>query len=689
MYSFELTYGATTTVLTPNYKDVKIVTSQESDEQYYKAEMQGVIKLIDTDFDILVAQPFDTEFLLNVKEDETSLIEVVFFKTHCKWDEDNKIVTLAWETNDAYRAIKKVMEKEQDIIKAAPELAPVWIKRRPIIQAYILGDSVLTCFQTGTYWEVESEAITDAGVLTGTYKFALSKSYGYVDAEPTIKGYYDTGTGIREDGLYALELRVIDVFQYKIAIMRVSDSVDLYETAIENNSYFWGRSFTEISGTGTATSERKDVYTRFYLDLEDTGSNPTIAIPDPDIIARTSSYRYVKAFAIESYTASDEVQTDPTEFGKVPDYGYNAGKYFVQPDPATYSIGEPAPLSRHNWGTFSVWFHFLPGFWTIDEDNTREIQINDAYYLHSIINNLLTGTGLTHNETCSEFLYDVNPITSVELARIIIPKSNLLIGEYDQAATRATLTLRDILSFLKMAYRVYYYADGTKLKLEHISWFNKGGSYTTPAVIGIDLTTALARNGKPWGLHTNQYEFDKANMPQRIECSWMDNTSKFFTGYPVEILSGYVEVGRVDKREINMVTPDIDFVISNPADVSLDGFIVLDAIDNGSGEWVTPLVDLSVGANDLTLQNGYMAFVYLHDQFYRDDMPAKSVKINEATETMTTVTKNKVQEKVLFPYVSMTPYKLVKTGLGNGKIQKIELDLETRMYKTDLAYDTE
>ena len=72
------------------------------------------------------------------------------------------------------------------------------------------------------------------------------------------------------------------------------------------------------------------------------------------------------------------------------------------------------------------------------------------------------------------------------------------------------------------------------------------------------------------------------------------------------------------------------------------------------------------------------------------DMPAKAVTVNGSAVTASGVMRKKKQT-LQVPVGNEDPVvlELVKTNIGNGMIEKMELNLSSRMAKTVLKYDTE
>ena len=274
----------------------------------------------------------------------------------------------------------------------------------------------------------------------------------------------------------------------------------------------------------------------------------------------------------------------------------------------------------------SVWF--LPSTYsnTIEQYATDAYVMNDAYPLSSCLSVLLAeiGGGVTFEATTaySEFLYSTSDVGDLFVGRsrelYLTPKSNITAGEYQTPAQMAPVTLKTILDMLKNTYRLYWFIDASKrLRIEHVEYFRRGGSYTTDAAVGIDLTQMQnIRNGKSWAFAKNEYKFDKIEMPERYEFGWMDDVTLPFKGKPMNILSPYVEQGKVEEIDVAQFTTDIDYMLLNSGNVSQDGFVAMTAeaanavfygnLDTTQDEQETDIVPVAryVGGNDIYMRVG-------------------------------------------------------------------------------------
>lgn len=101
-----------------------------------------------------------------------------------------------------------------------------------------------------------------------------------------------------------------------------------------------------------------------------------------------------------------------------------------------------------------------------------------------------------------------------------------------------------------------------------------------------------------------------------------------------------------------------------------------------------PYIDYLYNNSHHYLQNAWVSFNYLQ-RYYLYDMPAKNYKINGTSSIALGVKKLKLQS-VKFPSLyDINILQLIKTGIGNGAIEKLSINLSSRQVEADLRYDTE
>lgn len=714
IYKFELTINGTTERAYPIYNnELSLSFEKETGQEFFRRKLSGELEFQSVDYRRIVSAAFDTRFGLVIFISYDAGVTWLnywsgeFWKTDCKFDADTETVTVTPSVKDQYTAVLAGLEKEYNLIDLAPEITPVTADKRPMIQVYVPGQTVISCFLSGMWWEQECEAVTDVSRLTevgdGKLNFALNRSAKIVEitggadlpdvmvgntfseAEPGT--YTITSGGYRFTYFHSRQAPTgyTSIWQ----IERVLDSVVLWQ--YENHTAPLTTPYTvtlaPVSGTGASGNvtlyiSDMPVYSRYLLDVTSILGVNTYAISTTDdIVPNNRNYSRVVGYGVSDIIHfSARLSNTPTEWGL-----YKDGKYYLPPG----TLNEYFPIARRTWGRVSIWFAFSVLDRIFETSGRSQLVIKDAYTLSGAIQVLLAkiAPGLTHSAsgTYSRFLYGTNPVTNIDQTLLITPKSNVISAGYDQPAQKAPITLKNITDMLRDCFRCYWFVDEqNRFRIEHISYFMNGGSYSGSPSVGMDLTTeVVARTGKKWAFAKDQYEFEKPEMTGRYQFGWMDDVTQPFEGYPIDIVSGYVDVSKIEDVNITRFTSDIDYILLNPGAVSKDGFVLLAAANTGS-TYNLPYVYL----DDYVLQNGYLAFVFLQ-RYYDYDMPARNYEINGVAKVALGVKKLKTQT-IRFP-VTQDPdlVKLIKTNLGNGVIDKISVNLSSREANATLRYDTE
>lgn len=182
IYKFELTANGTTQRAFPIYKDdLAKDFEKESNQEFFRAKLSGKLTFESDDYTFIVSKAFDTQFILeifisyNAGQSWTSYWRGTFWKTDCDFDDDAKYVVVQPTVLDQYNDVLAGMDKEYNLIELAPEIVPVKADKRPMIQIYVPGQSVIGCFLSGMWWEQEAEPESDETKLVDDFKFVLNK----------------------------------------------------------------------------------------------------------------------------------------------------------------------------------------------------------------------------------------------------------------------------------------------------------------------------------------------------------------------------------------------------------------------------------------------------------------------------------------------------------------------------------
>ena len=729
-YRFFLQIGedGTKQTVCPNYKDdLTLDYELETNQRFYRAKLSGKINFVRADYDIINNAPFDSEFFLYIEKSDdwgqtyNQYYKAKFMKTDCTFNDDDKLVTVQPETIDQYNDVLAGLEKEYNLIELAPQIEFLTIRKRPLIQIYVPGDSIVSCFLGGTNWEQDANATTDQNALVGTYHFALCNILKEIQITPNgspsaIGGLYigrmKTGANANnfEGNLYP-ELNVdyyIYISQQRIEglpfggviveIRKRSDDTVMFRYSKATTSPFDTLEFdlTAVEGsgaTGTMHADMKsyNIYARYLVDVDKIDDLDTYPLPSDDIVDNNRNYRRAIGYAIDVAFISKNFSDTPTEWGLA-----DSGKYFAPP----YSIyGQTFyPIARSTWRYASLWFGFYLMDWILEEKARKAYTLRDAFTLSSCINVLLKefAPGITHEATpeYSQFLYNTNnPISGQSFKLLISQKSNIINGEYQAPAQKAPITLQQIMTMLRDIYKCYWYIEDGKFKIEQVSWFRNGGSYGYNPIIDYDLTQLEnVRNGKKLAFATSEYSFDKVEMPERYQFEWMDDVTTPFEGLPIEITSKYVTAGKIEEINISNFTSDIDLMLLNPGAISSDGFALFAAVTpSGGGQLELPFTRQTVDGVEYFLQNGYLAFINIQPTYWVYDMPARNFKINNSPYYAMGGLERKKKQTLNFPAgtTDPNPMLLVKTYIGNGQVDKLSVNLCSRNIKATLKYDTE
>lgn len=815
----------------PNFKkDVAIEIEEVNNQRFYRSKMSGKLSFLGEDFDFIMSKILDTKFTIVLEQVVGDVwleqCRGSFFRTDADINEFDKIMSVQLNEEDIYSSVVDGLDKEFDLITLKPVIESLSYHKRPLIQVYIPGESIVSCFISGTTWEQDvTEQETNYQTLIEKYHFSHSNVLAELNvtgsSTPNVNGLYYgrmqiterwpnsmvktfTGNLVNPNGLYRVTIHCSlpgsgggAMSPITVYIFRISDGAGLFQyTGTFGRVMSFNMSpYPGSSGNPKVDARFIDIFSRYVLDVTTIQGINTYVIPDDDIVAYNRNYTRVIGYQFDVAYISMNTTVAPGEYGRRQD-----GLYYAPP--YTLSNDKFYPIARTKWGLASVWFLFSVFDPQIESQGRKLVTLRDAYPVSSVINVLLKqlNSNLTHEATpeYSKFLYnDINPVSFQSFRLYVTPKSNVLNGEYQQPAQKAITTLGAFLKMLRDCFRCFWYIEDNKLKIEHVSWFMNGGGYLENPIVGLDLTTLInIRNNKPWSFGQNDYNFDKMNMPERYQFKWMDDVTQPFAGYPMQIISNYVQKGKIEEISLSQFTSDIDMMLLNSTEMNKDGFALLAPrvgvnvltnpgthafssnyvftfdrdisqdtnirayINNNTGAGFSfyvrflrngalvyqspisyfteapyidfdedyfipygdgantmqfvldtgsagnifytlisvnqrlielPFITQNVGNIQYVVQNGVLSFINLLPNYYMNDLPARNVIVNNEPTTTLSTEKNKKQE-VSFPVplgYGMNMFRLIKTNIGNGKIEKMSINLLSRSSKTTLKHDTE
>ena len=611
-YRFFLRIGSSTyqNAINPIWKDsLSLVYARESGQWFHRAELSSTVDMIGTDYDLVISQTFGTTFYMDIEISDNGASWTAYWTgrftiTDCKVDVDHKKITVKPKVVDDYTDVLDGMEKEFDLIKLNPVIQPIQVIKRPAIQVFDMASETLTVLVGNISFEQDVSLPSDnvRAFLINHCHFQLLRSdveVVFTETDFFSRQYFvDPFTGtINQTGDQLTNDTNVYFIQYiqnsagwanGLEICSRAQPTDVKWHFYQQGSEGFLPLPTEIefeSNYPLSYSNMKarcldhSLLSRVVCNVRSVDGVETYEIPSDDI---TSNRNYRRTFP---YDASSMIYTSQRTTTTPNSYGINDdGEYYLPPD----SNYEYIPVSRNTWGIHSIWIRKTNDYKQIEKVASYMYTLKDAYPLWSCINQVLNEiTGGTvefrGDEYYSQFLYatgNSDPITGRDCRLYITPKSNMTAGEYQTPAQQAPVTLKMLLDMLKNTYQCYWYlqrvGNVVGMHIEHVRFFENGGSYWLDPTQGIDLTTMQnVRNGKNWSYNTNVYEFEKSDMPERYQFSWMDDVSEPFKGQPIDVLSPYVSKGMVEEITVSNFTSDIDLMLLNPSAFSPDGFAVM------------------------------------------------------------------------------------------------------------------
>ena len=423
-----------------------------------------------------------------------------------------------------------------------------------------------------------------------------------------------------------------------------------------------------------------------------------------DITDYDSNYPYVSSVSLDRFSPKMKMvvnkSTTPTEWGID-----SEGKYFVYPtlnaDQQTNGTS-PIPIGQSHWERMSSWFLSDDDVNVLVDDFDDTFVLKDSYPIWSAIAVLLNEIDDTitfeGTQDYSMFLYLSGTnlhiysydFPSNRNALHITPISNIKKTFYEQAAQKGEISLKQILDMLRKVYNCYWFIDSDKrLRIEHIVYFKNGNSYDvenpTPS---IDVTTKKnLPTGESWGFAQNTVEYETNKCPARYEFKWGDNCTYPFVGEPIDVKDIYLDASKKESVGIENFLADIDYIVSNPSEVSDDIFTVFEV--NKS----TKKVDiLDVRLNDISpkykVQNPYLSMIVAERYYYPFDLSGWKAY---AGEYVLDVYKTKgIKKQTLSCPLSLAEMRsigIIRTEIGNGTIDKLDAEINTLYAKNTVYYE--
>lgn len=716
----------------PHYKELNKKYAKESGQEFFRISLDGKINLFGSDYEIVSQSSVEDQLIFIVdKYNNTSKKWVEYYrgefsKTDCKFDHDKKKCELKTTAVDGYTEVMNKYENTYDLIKLAPEISKINLHKRSLMQVYVRGSNSITNFFGGTYWEDDvNTAIDSHDDLVNKYCFAYIKAGNEFEVKGAgisgVNGVYagTNGNWSQWNGYTAYVKKVTDSDTandtandtYRVFIKRNSDNTDLYQSENKyvafdtSNIYIYGNiTFINISNSSDKFTINNvfvyHIYRRLLCDVNtitsSSGTMSTYDLPADDFVSDNRNYKKCIGLTGGLFFCTSRTTTTPTKYG-LNDYGQYFTNQFI---PSSTGLGRPLPISRNSWANASLWYVYDSDYEYFEQGLRKKYTLKDSYSIGAAIKAILKKIDptISHEPTAeySQFLYgSSNPLGLARFYVYITQKTNILKGNYDQAAQKAEISLEELMKMLRDCFRCYWYIEDNKFKIEHIRFFMNGGSYSSQSGYQLDFTKLKDQfNKKLSSYFQSEIEYDKSDLNQRYEFAWMDDATSLFGGNTIDIKSNYIQKDKTEEINVGQFSSDVDYMLFSPSNFSEDGFALLCPIKSGSTLelpiiTVNNLIDENGDRYEAVVQNWYASWIYLQN-FYLWDMPAYSIESNSINSLYVRNIKKCMKHTIKFPTEEdPDELELIKTAFGNGKIDEMSISLDTRIAKVNLLYKPE
>lgn len=705
--------------------DIKINISREENQIFKREKIEGTFKFVGNEFDLIYECSIFTKFTLEIYREDVFVGSAGFIRTDCEFNLDDKICSVKLTTKDIYEKILNGYDNKYNLVKLAPQRESVTMTKRAVLQFYVRGENVVTNVVGGVHYEQSCKEVYDESDLKDIYHFGgfLPLSYISIEkvidvTEPTdISGRYfiDTSTAAGSEIIYINSSNSNYRIQltYLIAgwVLLLIDSSTNKTLASANvpNVQSGSQAITFVKpdssggdyASGTYNSDG-DLYCRLLLPKQ--FDNSYQRSMDDDITDYDSNYPYVVGVSLDQFAPKMKMVVDktstPTEWGID-----SEGTYFTYPilnsDQLEKGVS-PIPIGQSHWERMSSWLLSDDDVSDLVDDFDTTFVLKDSYPIWSAIAVLLKEIDDTISfkgtRNYSMFLYKSETsahIISYDFlgcrnALHITPISNIKKTFYEQAAQKGEISLKQILDMLRNVYNCYWFIDSAnRLRIEHIVYFKNGNSYTaespTPT---IDVTNKKnLPTGESWGFAQNTVEYETGKCPARYEFKWGGDCTYPFLGEPIEVKDIYLDASRKESVGIDNFLADIDYIVSNPSEVSDDLFALYEV------QIASKTVDiLDVRLNDASpkykIQNPYLSMIVAERFYYPFDLSGWKASAGKY-ELDVYKTKGIKKQTLSCPLTlaEMRSIGVIRTELGNGTIDKLEAEINTLYAKNTIYYE--
>lgn len=708
-YKFRLDLEEEIINVYPIYEGKVLSSARTGKNKYLVDSINGKFYFVGDDFDSIMGEDIEWEFTLRIdRVGEDGVLESnwkigTFTRLDGEvWDDKvERRFEVAIKLDDVWRRIEEKQEDDEEFFDLNVAARTVKYDIVPLFQIYNSLNGKISNHLKGNYWEEFAEfPTTDVATIEGFGFQAMSSinsnilRFGMGFGEPDINGNYNTinaGGFENDNGLYRIVF-TLQVDHYTGELIRISDGEVLYEYMGEGLGLdFDSAKFIHVDGEseGLFNFQGVRLYSRVLVGVDSVAGQTVIPIPADDISTNKGNYSYIIEGSFMNVDVSTSIQLDVNEYpvSNIPT-GSNDARYFVElASPPTW-----IPVLKSSWLGGAVFASYGVTGLGFFNTATKVIKNDYCYELVDVVRAMMSkqhGSDVTVGSTLGQFFGSTNPITKEAWSRIFItPKSNVKSVDFETQATSQKLRFSEIKNLLEFAFNCFPYREGSELRFEHNLFFENGKNYVTE-LVGTDLTTLFeAKTLREWAYATSKWSYAKEEIPSEIITEWSNETGVLFDGFRIKLLSKYVNLDSKDERKIGRFITDLDFTLSSPDLVDSDGFVMLFVDEEADGTLKVNYQDIDSNGM-FGVQNGKGSLVYLHDKFHRNGLPCKRVEINGVEVDANSVKRTRVQELVFGDGDDIDNMQLISTNLGNGEIEKWDVNLDDNSVNVVIRHNIE
>jgi hypothetical protein len=730
IYKFYLTINGTETPVDPWYTDdLALENEVVSGQEFARKKLSEGVTFLRNDYRTIDSVPYGTEITIRISKTVGTTTTDNWYTgtfTHTKgdWDEDKESVKIASDTVDRYSKLLNNKSRGFTWSDLQPRNTPITFSIPGIVQVYVAGGTSLLSLNEGQQWDADvlepktdHQNLVDLGFALASEKYHIAGDANTLS--PDVSGPYTrVGGSNGADGVYQSANGLYEVIRIlqgsgqtaynRRYIRRISDGVLLFEgedfntwamdaSDLSNLNHNFNK-YTGINGSsGVCRMFGAKVYGRVLTNvgvIPNRTVNPRL---ENDLYEGGERYPFVHWFTGFDFHLSSE--TNPTEgdFGSVvSDALFKPEEYFIRPQTNLPNLNDQIPVEQFSWTAVSLWLDREQQMVDAINAATDSAPLRYACKLSDVFKAFFAKIDPTivHEETdvFSAFLYgNTTPIRSGSVLNkpYVVPK-RFAIAAAGLTADRQEVSFQDYEELLWNSYQAKWFIDDqNRFRIEHISFFENGGTYDG-VNIGVDLTTQLEpKTKKPWAFKTSKWDYDTSDMPETLEVGWMDEVSAHFEGEDIVSVDPIRSIDSSENRSMSKFTTDIDFVVGNSSAVSASGYLVLEVLEVLSSKSVAYRTVTITPGNSFRAQNGALSNRYIHQAYYQHSMPTRSALVNGIVTAAVTVRRTRKQS-IGYPEqdaVDLMP--LALTNLGAGKITKSSEALTSGNTSIQLKHDAQ